>query len=310
MAREALSRVAVRAASAVDAERRSRRDIDAVVAACLSAGDDDVMNLHDAGRAVAFLRECLEPTTFECRWLRRDRTPGDPAVTRFEMLVANWTSGVLPIPVPDAWQLVLEADAAGARREPYQEGRWSGDVGLHFLASSTTGRTGRLLASAVRFARPRCCVEIGTAYGMSALFILSALAADDPEGGVLHTIECLEPQHSMAAASLKRVHPQRATCHFGRSGDVLPALLPRIGAVDFVFHDGEHSERAYVADFEALEGSLASGAVVVYDDLHWDDRAFTDVPARTYEGWQTLVAHARVRCAVEVDGGTGVLLLS
>ena len=33
MAREALSRVAVRAASAVDAERRSRRDIDAVVAA-------------------------------------------------------------------------------------------------------------------------------------------------------------------------------------------------------------------------------------------------------------------------------------
>src|SRR5205085_3552472 len=163
MACEALSRVAVRAASAVDAERRSRRDIDAVVAACLSAGDDDVMNLHDAGRAVAFLRECLEPTTFECRWLRRDRTPGDPAVTRFEMLVANWTSGVLPIPVPDAWQLVIAADAAGARREPYQEGRWSGDVGLHFLASSTTGRTGRLLASAVRFARPRCCVEIGTA---------------------------------------------------------------------------------------------------------------------------------------------------
>ena len=308
MARDALTRVVARAASAVDAERHSRRNVDAIVAACLSA-NDSVMRLGDAGRTVAFLRECLEPTTFDCQWLRRDRATGDQAVTRFEMLVANWLSGVAPIPVAEAWQLALEADAAASRRDPYEEGRWTGDVGLHFLASSTTGRKGRLLASAVRFMGARCCVEIGTAYGMSALFILSALAADS-EGGALHTIECLEPQHSLAAATLKRLHPERATCHFGKSGDVLPALLAGIGDVDLVFHDGEHSEAAYVSDFEALEPALASGAVVVYDDLHWDDRAFTDVPPRTYEGWQSLVGHRRVRSAVEVDGATGVLLLT
>lgn len=94
----------------------------------------------------------------------------------------------------------------------------------------------------------------------------------------------------------------------GVATELQATVRDRLGDADFLFHDGEHSRRAYVDDFAAFEPLLASGAVVVYDDIDWPlARRSEDTDA--YAGWREVVAHERVRRAVEVDRELGLLLL-
>ena len=54
-------------------------------------------------------------------------------------------------------------------------------------------------------------------------------------------------------------------------------------------------------DFNAFVGSLRRGAVVLIDDINWDDRRWSTGPTRTHEGWLEVVSHPRVKRAVEID---------
>jgi predicted O-methyltransferase YrrM len=287
-------------------DRADRSAIDQAIAARLN--DTGLLDdLHDPEAFIVSLRSCFEPATASVEWSRRGNDD-DPAARRFDMVVAQLTWGMPPIRFADAWEICVIADNFLGNRIPYEEGRWVGDVGAHFRISSTTGQRGRLLTTIVRFMRATTCVELGTAYGMSALFILSELRAGAAEGRLV-TIEPFDPQFSLASAMLEKAHPGRVICHQGRSDVLLPGVLHDVGPPQFVFHDAEHSGHAYRRDFEALEPALPSGAVVLYDDIRWDDRAFSPEPSGTYDGWTTVAAHKRVRRAVEIDRTMGLLLL-
>ena len=80
--------------------------------------------------------------------------------------------------------------------------------------------------------------------------------------------------------------------------------------MDFVFHDASHSRDAYVRDFELLAAGLPPGAVVLFDDIRWEDERRAGASAQTYAGWTAVVAHARVRRAAELDRNMGILLLT
>jgi predicted O-methyltransferase YrrM len=297
MLRRKIERALGRAAARLDAVNRRNEDI--ALSAILTS--TALSEMHDPVAFVMLLRECFGPRSYKVTDVKRvSATPAiEPYVHRFQTLL-DVLADVPPVDAITALKIGRIADRYHAIREPVEMHRWAGDVGLHFRRSSSFGHKGRLLTALVRLMRSQRCIEVGTAYGMSALFILSATS------GQLDTIEVSEPQFSLAQATLKQEYPDRVTCHFGRSRDVMAGFAH---GIDFLFHDGGHSYEGYTGDFAAALPLLEPGAVVLFDDIRWEDFRIRDEPARTYEGWRAVVSHSRVLRAVEIDGGLGLMLL-
>jgi len=279
-------------------EHVGRRNEDLAIAAVLPAV---IERLHDPVAFVAFLRGCWQATT--CRVV-----PGQtgPVSARFRTLLSVLSSSVPPLDARTAVEIGLAADGFRARRDEKTWGPFSTDVALDFAGSSSFGGKGRILSAAVRFMRSEAGLEIGTAYGMSALFIAAAQSSLGSKVSLV-TIECSEPQHSLAKAMLARRFPT-VVCEKGLSHETLPRLHHR-GDIDFVFHDGGHSRAHYVNDFALLKGLLRPGAIVLFDDIRWKDRQRPGEDPGTYEGWREVVADPSVAYAVEIDGGLGLLLM-
>lgn len=183
-----------------------------------------------------------------------------------------------------------------------------GDADWHFQISSSDARKGRLLYIAVQTFRPRSVLEIGTAYGMSATFMMLAM---ERFGSLGHfsTIEQSEPQYSMAKAVLTDRFNDHVNCVQGYSEDCLPTVCKSAPEFGMVFHDGGHSRDCYIGDFKNMVDHLQEGAIVIIDDIRWFDPRFVDEDPGCYEGWREIVADERVRLAVDVDDSMGIALI-
>jgi predicted O-methyltransferase YrrM len=155
--------------------------------------------------------------------------------------------------------------------------------------------------------RSEHCLELGTAYGMSTLFILAALKAYAKSGRV-DTVEKQQLFFDVASDTLKP-YGTMVTCHLGDTHELLPRLASSLGQIDFLFHDAGHSGLDHLQDFDAVIDILAPGAIVLIDDIHWDDPRFDAQPVGAYKGWLALIRRPRVRRAVEVDAELGLLLV-
>jgi predicted O-methyltransferase YrrM len=152
------------------------------------------------------------------------------------------------------------------------------------------------------------CLELGTAYGMSAIFTLEAIR-NNLETGHLSTVEYWDTLY-LSSSMLKERYGDMVSCHSGNTEDELPKLAKTAGPFDFMFHDAGHSREDYIRDFNAVKDSFSPGAVVLFDDIRWENlRISKGRPMRCYEGWMEVCADTKVRRAVEVDNNLGLLLL-
>ncbi|MDX6217121.1 MAG: hypothetical protein QOG99_2705 [Frankiales bacterium] len=296
-------KVAARVARASGDAQRAASGVDLAVAALLQ--ERGVRDLQDPAGFVELLRGCWEPLTVAVE----AATPGrgsSPAELRFDALLDHLRDGVGPLPVGVAVDVAEKADRLLASREPYDRSALQTDVGTHARWSSSFGHSARILTAVVRFMRTRTVVEVGTAYGLGALFLADALGHGHLPGRLV-TIEAAEPQQALSRELLADV--DLVTTVAGRTPDVLPKVLSETGPVDLFFHDGDHSRDAYVADFEAALPYLAPGAVVLFDDIRWED-PFAVRDVRTAEGWEFVSHHARVLRKAELGHRYGILLLS
>jgi predicted O-methyltransferase YrrM len=70
-----------------------------------------------------------------------------------------------------------------------------------------------------------------------------------------------------------------------------------------------HSKENYIRDFHTVLPIATPGAVILMDDIRWEDSRFSRDNPRCYEGWLEVVNHPTVRRAVEISGSMGLLLL-
>jgi predicted O-methyltransferase YrrM len=286
---------------------QDRHNVDVILTTCLNQSGE-LLKTRDTTAYVQFLRSCLERTTFSIREVKNKGAPPCTATKRFATLLDVLGSRVPTIEFAVAKELGLIADRYAGLLRPLEYGGWAGDVGLHFSMSSSFGKKGRLLSSIVRLCRSERCLELGTAYGMSSMFILEALK--DNEGmGHLATLEASEPQYSLSSQVLKSRYGDVVSCHFGTTQERLAPIVKSMNGIDFLFHDAGHSREDYIRDFSAACEGLIPGAVVLIDDIRWEDPRFHTVPPRTYDGWMEVIAHPRVTRAVEIDDILGLLLL-
>lgn len=285
----------------IERARRDAADTDLVIDAILARPETD--ELKDPTGFVRFLRECFGRLTFSVREVRPDAGREDPAALRFQTLIDHLATGTAAIGQRDAIRIGRIADELLARTDPFERPTWVADVGIHARIASSFGRKGRLLSATARVMASDRAIEVGTAYGMSALFLAAAMG----DGGRLVTLERSEPQLSVAREILSREHGDAVAVLGGISTELGEAVRERVGHAGLLFHDGEHSRQAYLDDFSAFEPLLGPGAVVLYDDIDW---ALGGAGSDTYGGWREVAGHARVRRAVELDREFGLLLLS
>lgn len=263
--------------------------------------------LNDPYQAFIRLRESFVPVRPSIVELKAGRASDGLFATRFATFKEAVDRGLPPLPEAVARQCTLIADRYLGNSEEFP--RRGADVAWHFATSSSSMTTGRLLSAAIRFMRPTRCIEIGTAYGLSASMIALALQRVSPQGRLL-TIEIGDIQHRLSAASLADLFGDRVECCHGSTETVLATATTQMAPIEFVFHDGGHSGDAYVRDFNVMLDGLAPGAVVVFDDIRWQNRYRPHVDTRCYEGWRRVVDHPRVERALEVDDKLGIVMVS
>jgi predicted O-methyltransferase YrrM len=127
---------------------------------------------------------------------------------------------------------------------------------------------GRLLFSIVRELRPRHALELGAGVGLSAAY--QAAALELVGGGRLLTLEAAEQRVALSRETLRELElGVRAEVRHGRFAEALEPALAELAPVDYAFIDGHHEEEATLRYWGAISPSLASPAVVLFDDIRW-----------------------------------------
>ena len=257
---------------------------------------------------VEFLRSCLERKTYPITTVKSNRGGVDSAPARRFWSLLDALANLPPLEFAVAEALAKIANAYSGDATPMESGSWASDVRAHFEMSSSFGHKGRTLATIIRFMRCQRCLELGTAYGMSAMFILEALSK---QGSHTHltTVDGFELLYKIASERLQGLYPGRIACEFGRTSAVLPRLAKSLEPVDFMFHDAGHSRKDYVGDFHAALPLLAPGAVVLFDDINWNDPRFAASNPQCHKGWLEVASHPKVRWAEEIGQEMGLVLL-
>ena len=148
----------------------------------------------------------------------------------------------------------------------------SGTVKLH---SSISSSEGQLLQTLVRQLDPTVSLEVGLAYGISALFICGAL---NVRNGTQHI--AIDPnQHGgpwgsswdgIGIANLRRAgYGDIVRLIEAPSYRALAELEQSGQRVDFAFIDGWHTFDFALVDFFFIDRMLNVGGVVAFDDANW-----------------------------------------
>ncbi len=143
------------------------------------------------------------------------------------------------------------------------------DGRLHQVHSNIAPEEVTFLATLVRATKPKVTLEVGLAYGTSALTIL-----DSVDRNIHQKHICIDPYQNRlpnwggrGLYNLERAGFSRSVeFHEARSYEVLPRILAQSEIVDFAFIDGWHTFDYVLVDFFFIDKLLRPGGTVVLDD--------------------------------------------
>jgi predicted O-methyltransferase YrrM len=169
------------------------------------------------------------------------------------------------------------------------KGGGQSEVKLGSLArrASRRRKEGEFLYRLCQFYQPQRCLELGTHLGISALYQLSALPAET---------EFISLEGDPALSALAQAHLSQ----FGLSADLrigeFSTLLAQLNLPDwrpdYVLIDGNHRYAPTMAYFQLLLPTLADGAMLLFDDIHWS--------AEMEQAWAEIIVHPEVSVSIDL----------
>jgi predicted O-methyltransferase YrrM len=144
----------------------------------------------------------------------------------------------------------------------------SGALALH---SSVSQEDGSFLQDLVRELDPRVGLEVGLAYGVSALYICDALRVrEGTQHIVVDPCQNSEPWNGVGIANLRRAgFGDMVRLIEKPSYSALPELYLAGQEVDFAFIDGWHTFDFTLVDFFYLDRMLRVGGIIAFHDVGW-----------------------------------------
>lgn len=147
------------------------------------------------------------------------------------------------------------------------------------------GEWARWIYAQVKYHRPRTVLELGTNCGFSSIYMAKASPSSQ-----IYTIDGAKAVAEVAGENIQALGCKNIIQHIGRFQDILETILASIKIVDFAFIDGHHDGESTIDYFAQIKPYLSSGAVVVFDDIHWSkgmeqgwDRITTDSIIESFE---------------------------
>ena len=159
-------------------------------------------------------------------------------------------------------------DILTSKRAPTADGK--GSIDVH---SSVSEEEGHMLARLIAQRKPKVSLEVGLAFGISALFICEAMheATPDPRCVIIDPAQHA-PQywHGVGLANLERAGYRKFVEFIEKPSQIaLPELATEGRKIDFAFIDGEHLFDHALIDFFFVDQLMSVGGVVALDDTHW-----------------------------------------
>lgn len=145
---------------------------------------------------------------------------------------------------------------------------------------------GRLLFRIVSYLHPSSILELGTAAGISTLYLASA-ASSVP----FITLEGSPSLSKIAQERLLKMNLNHVKVITGNFTDTLPGALQQLGKVGFVFIDGDH-RKASLMNYvhQCLQHTTPESAIVI-DDIYWSQEM--------KEAWHEIIGLPEVTMSVD-----------
>jgi len=160
----------------------------------------------------------------------------------------------------------------------------------------------------VRNVRPTTIVQCGVCNGLSAAFMMLALAKNGSDGR-LYAIDLPpifdsnDPAWTVAGEIYGVVIPEGKTSGWmvpdayrdrievwnGDAKNLLPGMVDKLDRIDFFYHDSDHTYDHMTFEFTEVKRKLTRGGTIVGDDIAWNASLwdFADrygVPAYNFKG--------------------------
>jgi predicted O-methyltransferase YrrM len=134
----------------------------------------------------------------------------------------------------------------------------------------------------------RVVVEIGLAYGASALAIAEALVSAGADGATHVIIDAFQDQFHDAGWNALVAAELTGICSLlrERSQVALPRLLVDGVVADAAFVDGSHMFHNVFVDLYFLRELVCPGGLIILDDCHWPSVATAVRYFEVNTGWQ------------------------
>jgi len=160
----------------------------------------------------------------------------------------------------------------------------------------------------VRQTKPKKIVQCGVCNGLSASFMMLALAKNGPDGTLSvidlppifdpndpdWTIEgkvygVVIPEGKTTGWMMPDAYRDRFEVWNGDAKDLLPKMIDKLDAVDFFYHDSDHTYDHMMFEFREAKRKLTPGGLIVGDDISWNASLwdFADecaVPSYNFKG--------------------------
>lgn len=147
-----------------------------------------------------------------------------------------------------------------------------------------------LLFNVIRKLKPKVCLEMGTAFGISAAYQAAALHING--SGRLVTLEGADSLAEVAKKNLFGLGLHDVEVVVGKFQDTLTPVLSRQQKVDYVFVDGHHDEEATLKYLDRIYEFLDRPSVVVFDDIAWSEGM--------KRAWRAIRSDPRISTAIDL----------
>lgn len=130
-------------------------------------------------------------------------------------------------------------------------------------------------------------LELGTSLGITTSYM--ALANSNSK---ITTIEGSETIFEIAKSSFQKLPINNINTILGSFDKVLPEILPKLGSLDLVFIDGNHTEKATQQYFSWVMPYMSQFGIIIFDDIHWS-------PSME-KAWQKIQSHPETRVSIDL----------
>ena len=153
--------------------------------------------------------------------------------------------------------------------------------------SSVSPKKGQLLYRLVSHYKPRSIIELGTAFGVSTMYMAMGY-----RNSHIYTIEgCTDTIH-IAIHNFTRLGLGNIKEISGSFEEQLPKILSELETVDLVFFDGNHKEESTLRYFDECLGHIHNNTIFVFDDIHWSKGMKS--------AWENIRQHPSVRVSIDL----------